>query len=725
MVGDLTGIPLLKFAADSGARAVATLFDGVTQEGEARDDEALDLIIIGGGVSGVSAALEARRRGLRFRIYESTGILSTVKNFPLKKPIFTYPLQMTPTGELQFHELSKTREGLLEDLGRQVNEASIEAIEGSADRLEGESDRVRVHLEGGDSVVAQRVIVAIGRSGSHRRLEVPGDDRPWVFNRLLDPVPFAQRDVVVVGGGESAAEAAIALADEGSKVTLVHRARELSRPHPEKVVAIEDRRGSTPGTIDLRLSTTVRSIEEDRVLIRGPGGEEGLSSDAVFALMGREAPLDFFRRSRIAIQGEWTLRSWISLVAVLALFTCIYHWKKPGVGIPIGDWWQQQKGFPYRLGEWWASLGSSTAEQGSFLATLAITSSEPGFWYSLLYTAVILIFGLRRIARRRTPYVKLQTWTLFAIQAVPLFLLPYLLLPWLGANGVFDGGYAAAIADQFFPLTDGGHGREYWRAFGLILAWPLFFWNVFTEQPLTGWLIISFLQTFLLIPLMVRRWGKGAYCGWICSCGALAETLGDGQREKMPHGPVSNRLNMIGQVILAVAGFLLLVRIFSWVAPQSFIGSASESVYVALFEGVPFLNYVWFVDLLLGGILGVGLYWHFSGRVWCRFACPLAALMNIYGRFSRFRIFSEKAKCISCNVCTSVCHQGIDVMGFANRGLPMEDPQCVRCSACVSSCPTGVLTFGAVSREGGEPCLDRLQAKSPAVVKEERSSLDS
>lgn len=107
------------------------------------------------------------------------------------------------------------------------------------------------------------------------------------------------------------------------------------------------------------------------------------------------------------------------------------------------------------------------------------------------------------------------------------------------------------------------------------------------------------------------------------------------------------------------------------------------------------------MDLLLAGIIGVACYFWFSGRVWCRFACPLAALMHIYARFSRFRILAEKKKCISCNVYTSVCHQGIDVMGFANKGRPMEDPQCVRCSACVQSCPTGVLSFGRIDPATG------------------------
>jgi NosR/NirI family nitrous oxide reductase transcriptional regulator len=103
--------------------------------------------------------------------------------------------------------------------------------------------------------------------------------------------------------------------------------------------------------------------------------------------------------------------------------------------------------------------------------------------------------------------------------------------------------------------------------------------------------------------------------------------------------------------------------------------------------------------------------------VWCRFFCPLAAWMHVVARFSRFAIVPDKKKCISCNVCTSVCHQGIDVMSFANKGAPMQDPQCVRCSACVERCPTGVLQFGQVDRAGRTIRLDLLPA-SPVLMRE-------
>jgi polyferredoxin len=247
-----------------------------------------------------------------------------------------------------------------------------------------------------------------------------------------------------------------------------------------------------------------------------------------------------------------------------------------------------------------------------------------------------------------------------------------------------------------------------------VLAWPLNVYNVFTPQPLWAWLWIAVAQTLVLIPLAVYWFGKGAYCGWICSCGALAETLGDTQRDQMPHGPGWNRLNLAGQAILALAVLLLLVRIAGWVLPAG-------NPLAAAFDPLLKEPYKWTIDVFLAGVVGYGLYFWFSGRVWCRFFCPLAALMNVYARLGRFAIVPDQKRCISCNVCTSVCHQGIDVMSFANRGLPMVDPQCVRCSACVESCPTGVLQFGQVDRGGTVIALDRIAA-SPVRMREKATA---
>jgi ferredoxin len=447
-------------------------------------------------------------------------------------------------------------------------------------------------------------------------------------------------------------------------------------------------RGHGKGRVTLRLGTKVKEVRPDAVvLVAKEGKEETLPNDVVFAMIGREAPLDFFRRSGIPIRGEWSARTYLSFVAFLLFCVFVYTWK---ADTSVGHYFSEHKLFPFNIA--------------------MEPFNSPGFYYSAVYTILIAVFGWKRIQRRKTPYVTRQTLALLAFQAIPLFILPYFVLPWMGHAGVFSHGFMKTVGDNLFP------DQSYWRSFGFILAWPLFVWNFFNWKPLSWWLVIGCIQTFVIIPLIVRRWGKGAYCGWVCSCGALAETLGDSERQKMPHGPIPNRLNMVGQVILAICLMLFAVRITTWIAPSSAFAHKLGGIYDQLFYSHSVYDYYHVVDMFLAGIVGVGAYFWFSGRVWCRFACPLAALMHIYARFTKFRIFADKKKCISCNVCTSVCHQGIDVMNFANKGLPMQDPECVRCSACVQSCPTGTLTFGRVGKDDA-PIYDRVLA-SPVQAKE-------
>ena len=239
IVGDLTGIPLLKFSSHTGAGAVrAILQEPDFQSGKLSDPQVLDLTIIGGGVSGISAAIEAKRAGLNFRVFEATQAFSTVVNFPKAKPIYTYPTEMKLEGGLQVS--ADIKEALLEEMERQRAAAGIELMPARIERIERKGGLLLLHHGDSKTVTrARRVIVAIGRSGNHRKLGCPGENFDKVYNRLYDPKDFYGKNALVVGGGDSALETSIALAACGTHVTLSYRKKEFARPKSENVEKLQ------------------------------------------------------------------------------------------------------------------------------------------------------------------------------------------------------------------------------------------------------------------------------------------------------------------------------------------------------------------------------------------------------------------------------------------------------------------------------------------------------
>ncbi|MBA3763312.1 MAG: NAD(P)-binding domain-containing protein, partial [Chthoniobacterales bacterium] len=276
IVGDLTGIPLLKFSSYTGARAVRAILrepEFAHQQSAISNQKSsvLDLAIVGGGVAGISAAIEAKKAELRFVVLEAAELFSTVVNFPKAKPIYTYPTEMKLEGGLQF--TAKVKESLLAEMEAQRREAGIEPTLGRVERIEGGSDALTLHLEEGTPLRARRVIVAIGRSGNFRKLGVAGEELDKVYNRLFDPKEFAGKNALVVGGGDSALETAIALTSAGAIVTLSYRRKEFSRAKPENVAKVEmlTRDGSADVQVERPTSERVNPAMT-RGLHRGKGG---------------------------------------------------------------------------------------------------------------------------------------------------------------------------------------------------------------------------------------------------------------------------------------------------------------------------------------------------------------------------------------------------------------------------------------------------------------------
>lgn len=707
VIGDLTGIPLLKYAVASGKE----VWQYITNKIESEATSTYDAVIIGAGPSGISCAIEAKRLGRNVVVLESNDAFQTINSYPKGKPIFAEPDSLFVDSPLQIE--NGTKESLLDSLSKSLSKAKINLIKNarvSSIKSLTESYGFAVTTESGTLYNTKNVIIAMGKSGDPKKLGVTGENLEHVFYRLLDPASSTDKEVMVVGGGDSAVEAAIAISKYAKRTTLVHRGESLSRPKAQNLNQLHQLVKSE--NIEILLETQVDSITTKEVILRDKKAAKKRKVDALYILVGSDPPVSFLKKVGIRLQNVRNLSDWVGFFTFISFAMAAYFGKASfylpawygyvatisAIFCVIGTFtWIGMTNYKRRFqlpSSWiffrniYLSLVPMYFLSVYFLSAYKgfhLFGKLPSFHYTLIYSLTILFFGIRRIFIRRTKYIFWQTFTLIFVQVVFLFLLPEIVLPYLGkiqALGPSDGFFRT----QVFP------NDAYWKAYGFILAWPLSMGVLYDGNLTMFWLIYGLCFTFGFIPMLVYYFGKGAYCGWICSCGGLAETLGDEHRAKMPHSKLAYKIEHSGQWILLVAFVLTILKL---------VGVFGKNVvpFLVTFESTAD-SIKWIYDLIvdigLAGVMGVGCYFFLSGRIWCRMFCPLASLMHIYAKFSKFRIFSDKKKCISCNICTANCHQGIDVMSYANQGRPMDSVQCVRCSACVSLCPTKVLTFGMV-----------------------------
>ncbi|MEZ5050724.1 MAG: 4Fe-4S binding protein [Saprospiraceae bacterium] len=350
------------------------------------------------------------------------------------------------------------------------------------------------------------------------------------------------------------------------------------------------------------------------------------------------------------------------------------------------------------------------------------------FVYGTLYTVAIIGFGFKFILKYRgNRYQTLRTLSVMFFQLGFAFLIPSIMegfnYPYYDAKNMWPLNYYFFNDRNINGFLSAGN-------FGLFM------------------LILGLLLIFLISPILTYFYGKRWYCSWVCGCGGLAETAGDPFRHLSSKSTSSWKIErwliymvLAFSIIMTVAVvysniynhryelnlqpiflvlFVTVIAIislyFMWVKAGKYFSQhellkKGVTIAISLILAIIWISYftkssnAFFIDSnqlnsiygfyigsIFSGVIGVGFYPIMGSRVWCRFGCPMAAILGLQQKFfSRFRITTNGGQCISCGNCSNYCEMGIDVRSYAQRGENIIRSSCVGCGICASVCPRGVL----------------------------------
>lgn len=376
--------------------------------------------------------------------------------------------------------------------------------------------------------------------------------------------------------------------------------------------------------------------------------------------------------------------------------------------------------------------------------TLNGNPASQWFVYGVLYTLSILIFGVKFIYKyRHSRYQVIRTLSVMFFQLGFAFMIPELLSllhP--------DTPYFAKDMKNMWPLN-----------YYFFESWHLK--NMLSGGFLGRLMLFSGISMiFIVSPILTYFYGKRWYCSWVCGCGALAETAGDPFRQLS-----SKRISVwkferwFIHVILVIVFLTTIAMIWSFLRNNPNLSPFSRETFVngVVFSLSVLCSAIYFfkrkemdkdalysmltIGIIIGGtlaiqafsdeknilfvksytltkwygfgvgaafsgVLGVGFYPLLGSRVWCRFGCPMAAILGLQQRLlSRFRITTNGGQCISCGNCSSYCEMGIDVRVYAQKGQNIVRSSCVGCGVCAEVCPRGVLKLenGPVAKRSELP----------------------
>jgi len=394
----------------------------------------------------------------------------------------------------------------------------------------------------------------------------------------------------------------------------------------------------------------------------------------------------------------------------------------------------------------WLGLGVEDAKNTGLVALFDPLSNllnggpaSQWFVYGTLYTIAILAFGYKFLWKyRHNRYQRLRTFSVMFFQL----------------------GFAFLIPEFMSRLNSDSFNLPY---YDLKNIWPLNYYN-FEQYRVDAFissgdiglalLIFGVASIFVITPILTYKYGKRWYCSWVCGCGGLAETAGDSFRHLsdkrqfawnierwVVHSVVVFVVLMTTAVVHSYLGedaskywltkstFLILVAalltaVFAWtmifkkeqLAKDAKYGAVGYFVIIAVLFVMHFANgtdlflfkaeplrksYGFLIGAIFSGVIGTGFYPIFGNRVWCRFGCPMAAILGFQQRLlSKFRITTNGGQCISCGNCSTYCEMGIDVRAYAQKGENIVRSSCVGCGICSAVCPRGVLKLENDSMNG-------------------------
>lgn len=295
IAGELGGMGLIRNAVEQGKQAT----ENIAKNLGSKHGADYDLIIVGAGPAGISAALTAKKLNLKSLVLEQDTLGGTVFTFPRAKIVMTSPMDLPLHGKVKLYETSK---GELLKLWQEVLSKNAISVKEKTkvESIKPENANFIIETLTGEQFTAHRILLAIGRRGTPRKLNIPGETLEKVAYRLLEPENINDKDILVVGGGDSAIESALLLA-ENNRVILSYRADSFSRLKPSNNSRINE--AISKGLVKVMLNSNLILIEEREAELSSGTGQERikLRNDLVYIFAGGELPTQFLAKMGIHI----------------------------------------------------------------------------------------------------------------------------------------------------------------------------------------------------------------------------------------------------------------------------------------------------------------------------------------------------------------------------------------------------------------------------------------